>query len=139
VDGTALDGQDYAGTNGTLTFAAGEVSKTIAVVLTADAAPEPDETFYLHLRNPINGVIARGQASCLITEVRIAGVSVDTSVSFNTVAGRRYVVEKTTDAVSWLPVAGATNVPGTGNIVTIVDRGSGCAAIMVYRARLLEQ
>jgi hypothetical protein len=63
---------------------------------------------------------------------------VDTSVSFNTVATRRYMVEKATDLVTWRPVPGATNVLGTGGIVTIVDRGSGCQNFALYRARLLE-
>ena len=35
-------------------------------------------------------------------------------------------------------VAGATNVLGTGNVVSVVDRGRGCTSMMVYRARLLE-
>ena len=138
-DGTALAGQDYVATNGTLVFGPGEISKTIAVLLTADEPPEPDETFYLNLSNPVNGFIVRPQGSCLITEVRITSLSVDTSVSFNTVLDRRYVVEKTTDFATWQPVSGATNVTGTGRVVTVLDRGSGCTSMMVFHARLLEQ
>ena len=138
-DGSALAGQDYVSTNGTVTFAPGERVKVIPVAVTADEAPEPDETFFLTLSNPINGWIASATGSCLITEVRITGISLDTAVSFNTVANKRYVVEKTTDSVTWDVVPGATNVLGNGSIVSIVDRGTSCQGMSIYRARILEQ
>jgi hypothetical protein len=37
-DGTAIAGEDYVATNGTITFAPGELSKIVTVILTADAA-----------------------------------------------------------------------------------------------------
>jgi hypothetical protein len=138
IDGTALAGQDYVATNGTLAFEPGESSKVVAVVLTADAPPEPDETFFLDLSQPVGGFIIRPRGTCLITEVRISEVSIDTSVSFNTVLDRRYVVEKTADLIVWQPVAGATNLAGSGRTMTVVDRASGCTSFMVYRARLLD-
>jgi hypothetical protein len=137
-DGTALAGQDYVGTNGTVVFAPGETTKIVPVTLTADAPAEDDEVFYLQLSNPVNAVLARARAACTITEIRIAGISFDTAVSFNTVLGHRYVVERTGNALIWEPVPGATNVAGTGEIVSIVDRGAGCQAMRAYRARLLE-
>jgi hypothetical protein len=138
-DGTALAGEDYQPANGTLTFNPGERAKTVTVVLTADALPEPDETFYLGLSNPSGGFIIRPEGSCLITEVRVTGLSVDTSISFNTVTNRFYMVEKSGNNLDWQPVPGATNVAGNGGIVTVLDRGSGCAAMTLYRARLIEQ
>ena len=136
-DGTALAGEDYVATNGTITFAPGELSKIVTVILTADAAPEPDEIFYLQLSAPVNGTLARPRASCTITEVRIAGITVDTTISFNTVLNHSYVVERSSNAMDWEPVPGATNVVGTGEIISIIDRGSGCNATRTYRARLL--
>jgi len=50
-DGTAVAGEDYTHTTGTLTFAAGETEKTIAVPLLDDAIDEGEETFTLKLRN----------------------------------------------------------------------------------------
>jgi len=138
-DGTALAGEDYQPVNGTLTFNPGERAKAVTVVLTADGLPEPDETFYLALSNPGGGFISRPQGSCLITEVRVTGLSVDTSISFNTVTNRFYVVEKSGNNLDWQPVPGATNVFGNGSIVTVLDRGSGCAPMTLYRARLIEQ
>ncbi len=139
ADGTAIAGSDYVATNGFIIFAPGETVKTVAVALTPDAPAEPDEEFYLDLGNAINGVLARNRLRCVITEIRITGISVDTAISFNTVGNRRYTVERSTDFVTWQPVAGATNILGTGGIVTAIDRGNGCAAAVLYRATVLEQ
>lgn len=51
-DGTAVAGQDYTSTSGTLNFANGETSKTFQVPITEDATTEPDETFTLSLTAP---------------------------------------------------------------------------------------
>ena len=85
TNGTAIAGEDYVATSGTLVFEPGESSKTVPVSITADVPPEPDETFVLLLSNPVNGFVAKPIGTCLITEVRVAGLSVDTSISFNTV------------------------------------------------------
>lgn len=44
-DGTAKAGPDYTTTSGSVTFAAGQLSKTVTVPITTDAQAEPDETF----------------------------------------------------------------------------------------------
>ena len=136
-DATALAGQDYLSTNGTLTFAPGELTKTISVTLTADVAPEPDEVFYLVINAPVSGTLEHTRVSCTITEVRIDGISIDTTVRFNTVLGRSYLVERSNNSADWEPVPGATNVLGTGGILSVIDPGAGCNAMRSYRARLL--
>lgn len=138
-NGTALSGTDYVATNGTATFAPGELTTTVSVALMPDGPPEEDEVFYLNLSNPVNGRLGDTQAACRITEVRIVGLRVDTSVSFNTVANRRYVVERTSNMITWQPVEGATNILGTGSILSVVDQGAGCEGMRAYRARLLEE
>ena len=51
--GTATSGVDHAAiTSGTLTFAAGETSKTISVTVTGDTMPESDEGVFLAFSNP---------------------------------------------------------------------------------------
>ncbi|MCY4513974.1 MAG: fibronectin type III domain-containing protein, partial [Candidatus Tectomicrobia bacterium] len=55
VDATATAGLDYAQTAGTLTFKAGETSKTVAVAVLDDAIDEGEETFALILYNPQGG------------------------------------------------------------------------------------
>jgi hypothetical protein len=50
-DGTATAGQDYTSTSGTLTFSAGETSKSFQIPINDDAITEADETFTVALRN----------------------------------------------------------------------------------------
>ena len=66
-DGTARAGQDYTATRGTLTFAAGEKSKTVAVPVLDDALDEGDETLVLTLSNASEAGIADGEATGTIT------------------------------------------------------------------------
>ena len=49
ADGTAVAGTDYTSTNGTLTFAPGEVSKSISVPLIDDTIDEPNKSFDVNL------------------------------------------------------------------------------------------
>src|SRR5262249_49458936 len=50
VDGTATTSDnDYVSKTGTLTFAPGETTKTITIVVNGDSTKEADETFYLDL------------------------------------------------------------------------------------------
>ena len=48
ANGTATAGSDYTATSGTLVFAPGETSKTVAVPILGDTAYESDETFTPH-------------------------------------------------------------------------------------------
>lgn len=60
-NGTATAGSDYTAESGTLTFAAGETSKTISVAVTGDTTVESDETFNVNLSNASNATIGDGQ------------------------------------------------------------------------------
>ena len=51
AEGTATAGEDYTSTSGTLTFAAGEASKTVSVPILDDDLDEGNETFTLTLSN----------------------------------------------------------------------------------------
>lgn len=53
-DGTAIAGLDYALTTGTLSFAPGEISKTITITILPDTDVEADEIFTVQLSNPLN-------------------------------------------------------------------------------------
>ena len=63
ADGTATAGEDYAATSGTLTFAAGESSKTVNVTILDDSHDEGNETFVLRLSNATGARIADGEAT----------------------------------------------------------------------------
>ena len=55
VNGTALAGPDYVATNGTLAFAAGELSRSFDVPIINDGLLEADESFRVVLSNSIGG------------------------------------------------------------------------------------
>jgi hypothetical protein len=61
TDGTATSGSDYQAVSGTLTFAPGETSKTISVLVNGDRVGEPNETFVVNLSSPTNATVADGQ------------------------------------------------------------------------------
>jgi probable HAF family extracellular repeat protein len=61
ANGTATAGSDYQAASGTLTFAPGETSKTITVLVYGDRLGEPNETFVVNLSSPTNATIADGQ------------------------------------------------------------------------------
>ena len=62
-DGTATAGSDYTAASGTLTFAAGEISKTVSVPVLDDAHDEGSETLTLTLSNASGAYIEDGSAT----------------------------------------------------------------------------
>jgi probable HAF family extracellular repeat protein len=66
--GSATAGSDYLSASGTLTFASGELSKTVTVLVNGDRFPEPNETFAVNLSNPTNATIADSQGQGTITD-----------------------------------------------------------------------
>jgi hypothetical protein len=62
ANGTArTSAGDFVGKSGTLTFAPGETTKTVTVLVNGDAAVEGDETFSVNLSRARNAVIADAQ------------------------------------------------------------------------------
>jgi hypothetical protein len=57
---------DYTVTGGTLTFAPGETSKTITVLVKGDTVVEPNETYKVNLSRPTYAVLADSQAVAYI-------------------------------------------------------------------------
>ncbi len=58
-NGTATVGNnDYKSVSGTVTFSAGQTSKTVGVIVYGDVTPENNETFTIDLSNPVNATIA---------------------------------------------------------------------------------
>ncbi len=62
ANGTATAGSDYVATSGTLTFAAGETSKTVHVDISGDTVFEANETFTVNLSNAIGATLADATA-----------------------------------------------------------------------------
>ena len=68
ADGTAIAGQDYRRTSGTLRFAPGQTVKTVDVIVLGDALDESDETFRVRLRDAASATIGRGTATVTIRD-----------------------------------------------------------------------
>ena len=65
---TASSSSDYTSTSGTLTFRAGETSKTISVRTTSDTRDERDETFYVRLSSASGATISDSSATGTIND-----------------------------------------------------------------------
>ena len=71
-NGTATAGSDYTAVSGTLTFAAGETSKTISVPIAGDTVVEANETLSIALSSPSGATIAHGSATGTIINDDVA-------------------------------------------------------------------
>ncbi|MDP3010116.1 MAG: Calx-beta domain-containing protein [Methylococcales bacterium] len=68
-DSTATAGTDYVASNGLLTFAAGETTKTFDIVINGDTTPESNELFSVNLSTPTRAVLSSTANSATITIV----------------------------------------------------------------------
>lgn len=59
-DHTATAGEDYLPVSGRLNLYAGETEAVIPVEILGDDSPEPDETFFLDIFNPVGGTFPDG-------------------------------------------------------------------------------
>ncbi|WP_420137924.1 Calx-beta domain-containing protein [Sphingomonas sp.] len=81
ADSTAVSGSDYTAASGTLTFAAGETTKTITISTVNDTAVENAETMYVNLSAPSGGAtISRAQGVGTITDAGPPGAGVSFSI-----------------------------------------------------------
>ncbi len=76
ADRTATAGTDYTATSGTLTFEAGESTKTIAVPLVDDDDLENDETLTLTLSNATGAELGYAEAKGTIRDTKDSGAPV---------------------------------------------------------------
>jgi Ca2+-binding RTX toxin-like protein len=119
--GTASSSLDYSSINGTLSFAAGETSKTIVVPILNDNLNELDETLNITLSSPLNSKIATAQGVVTITDTLQKSVSTNLGID--------------APLVENLTLIGTSNINGTGNagnnIITgnsgnnIIEGGAG--------------
>jgi hypothetical protein len=58
ANGTALAGRDYVRAVGKVTFAAGQITRTLRVAVIGDRVRETNETFRVTLRNPVGATLS---------------------------------------------------------------------------------
>ena len=71
--GSATTGSDFVAASGTLSFSAGQTTRSINVTLQGDAVVEADETFSLTLSRPSNATLSDGTATGTILNEDVAG------------------------------------------------------------------
>ena len=109
-NGTAEAGADFTGTDGVLTFAAGETSGTVDVPVIDDDAAEPGESFSLRLGAPVNAVLGDALGVGRITDdddlpmLSVLGATasesdgtVDFDLTLSAASGREVSVQVRTD------------------------------------------
>jgi len=96
LNGSAKAGSDHMALTGqTLSFAAGETSKTVLVTLTDDALLENSETVFASLSNASAGSIATATASATITDNDTMSWSVSTAGASEGAGFISYTVSRT--------------------------------------------
>jgi hypothetical protein len=120
ADGTAKTADsDYQSNSGTLTFNAGDTTKTITVLVNGDQKFEPNETFFVNLSNPVNTTISDNQGLGTIVNDDAQGGIISFSQSNYSVAEGGFVVinvNRTGDTSSTATVNYATS-DGTAALV----------------------
>ena len=123
--GTAASGTDYtAPASGTLTFAADETSKTIAVSVTGDATDEPDETVVVTLGNASGATVGTGTGTGTITDddaaptvtLSLADDSIPENGGATTVSATLSHPSSAATTITIAPVADAYTVGSDGTI-----------------------
>ena len=66
ANGTATAGSDYTSTSGSLTFNAGDTSKTVNIPILADTTDEENETFTFALSSALNATISTSSGTRLL-------------------------------------------------------------------------
>jgi hypothetical protein len=68
IDGEAIAPGDYTAVSGDLTFAPGDISQPITVLVQGDVLDEIDEHFTVQLSSPVNALIGQGLGTGTITD-----------------------------------------------------------------------
>jgi subtilisin family serine protease len=151
VAGTARAGADFAAKSGALIFPPGVTNLPVPIVIRSDSASEPDETFSVLLKAPVNAVLGESQADCIIIGELLPGLAFTPAealpleadfteggfrLRFHSEPDGQYRIEKTedlSDPASWKPLNGVEQIAGTGTIVEIADPESAARPRGFYR------
>ena len=111
LDGDAIAGEDYQATSGTVSFAAGELSKTISVAVLGDSLVETNEQFFLNISAPETISLDNTEASATITndDKPLLSISATSLLEGNT--------DKTNASLT-ISLSAASSLPVTVNFAT---------------------
>jgi hypothetical protein len=155
VAGTARASADFVTKSGSVIFPPGVTNLPILVAVKSDAEHELDEMFAVILSAPVNATLGVTQAVCTIVgefvpapafvaapELRLeAGfANGELQLRFITAPGERYRVERSgdlSDPAGWVPLGGAAEIIGTGDVRVILDPGASGRPQGFYRLRRL--
>ncbi|MFT8243170.1 Calx-beta domain-containing protein [Roseomonas sp. BN140053] len=146
LGGTATPGIDFEAAGGTLTFAPGQTSATVAVTVRGDTVFEPDETFRLVLSAPSGATLGRAEAAGTIrNDDVIPAVSVgDAAMAEGNAGTSQMAFNVTLSQASSAPVTvrwdavGGTATPGTdfeaaGGILTFAPGQTSATVAVTVR------
>lgn len=122
-DGTAKAGSDYAASEGTLSFAPRETSKTFTIDITNDTSTEGNETVTVTLRDPTGGADIGVPASATLTIV-------DDETASSAAAGGSTSPAAPVHAIVFNAAAYGVG-ENEGSIVVTVTRTGGTSAVNV--------
>ena len=115
ADGTATAGSDYVANSGALSFAPGEVEKSVVVLVNGDTVDEAQETFFLDISNVQNATVNTSRGTGFIVDDDGPTISInDVSVTEGNAGTKTATFTLTLSAASVEAIAvRATTTAGT--------------------------
>jgi hypothetical protein len=132
ANATATGGSDYVADNGTLTFGAGEMTKTVAITINGDTDVEADETFLVDLAAPGGATIAdaQGQGTIVNDDVAVPPTDPPTvppelpTLSIDNVSVQEGGEARTVPAVFTVTLSAPSSTPVTVVVSTLDSAGN---------------
>ena len=121
-NGTATAGSDYTASTGTITFAPGETTRTIAIIVNGDATAEAKETFTVTLSNPSGATLTDAMGMGTIADRTAGAASTGTTTPVTT-------TPVTTTPVTTTPV---TTTTGGGTTMPMPTNSGPYTDIMTF-------
>jgi hypothetical protein len=117
-NGTAIAGSDYTATAGTVTFAPGQITQTLAIPILNDPTVESNETFSVTLSNPTGAVLGSPETSTSTITILDNDLALGTLTRQTVVTGLNQPI-----ALDWTPDGRYMLVAQKNGIVRVVDNG----------------
>jgi hypothetical protein len=149
--GGATAGSDYQAASGTLTFAPGETSKTITVLVNGDRLVEPTEGFAVILTDSTNANIVDAYGQCIILDDEPRISITDAAIAEGNTGTRSATFTVTLSSISevdvtvhydtadiWDATAGSDYTSASGDVVIPAGQTSATFAVAIPGDRLVE-